>query len=278
MDALDVGIEVAFSVVRLVAAITRTVEHCLGDGLRGQDTVSHLEVPGQLLVGSEGREAVLASGRVNDQVVLLQVVIGREEIRLERCQVAKRIDREGSRVGGYAHVARVSRRVVVHLLVVTKSLGGVEGLRTLLTGVEVGLFALEWLLVLVDRHDVSLKCILLSERLITVPITSTSVSLSSLVSFHMALQPRTGEEDLVASFPSAFVISLLGVCTLDMVLKVGVSEVVFRAASVRTFEGAHIIVRSEVLFEFDRSIEGFVAIVSGALQSFLATRRLELGC
>ena len=47
MDALDVSVEVAFSVVGLAAAIKRTVKHRLGDGLRRHDTVSHLEVSGQ---------------------------------------------------------------------------------------------------------------------------------------------------------------------------------------------------------------------------------------
>ena len=167
---------------------------------------------------------------------------------------------------------------MVDLLMLTKSLSGIEGLRTWLARIEVCFCALEWLLVLVYRHDVSLQCVLLSECLIAALVSSTPVSLLAFVSFHVSPQPRTGKEDLVASVPGAFVVSLLGVCTLDVVLKVGVSEVVFGAASVRTFEGAHVVVRSEVLFELDRSVECFVTIVPGALQSLFATGRLELGC
>ena len=129
-----------------------------------------------------------------------------------------------------------------------------------------------------NRDDVSLQSILLSECLIAALVTSTSVSLSALVSFHVTSQPRASQEDLVASFPSAFVISLLGVCTLDMVLKVSVSEVIFGAASIRTFEGAHVVMRSQMLFKLDGSIECFVAVLSWAFQSLLATRRLELQC
>lgn len=83
MDALDVGVEVAFSVVGLVAAVARTIEHGLGSRLCRQDTVSYLEVPGQLLVCPEGREALLASGRMNNRIVLLQLMVASEESWLE---------------------------------------------------------------------------------------------------------------------------------------------------------------------------------------------------
>ena len=71
---------------------------------------------------------MLASGRVNDRIVLLQFVVSREEGGSKCCQVTKRVRCERDRVCGYAQVAGVPSRVVVDLLVLAKSLSGVEGL------------------------------------------------------------------------------------------------------------------------------------------------------
>lgn len=79
----------------------------------------------------------------------------------------------------------------------------------------------EWLsLPFVNHGDMLLECIVLSE-LLTAPWKCTSELLSFDVQLLMSFQSCGCNKTLTAAFPLADMVSFVGVCRFNMVLKVG---------------------------------------------------------
>jgi len=139
-------------------------------------------------------------------------------------------------------VATVAVRIVVDSLMLAQMFGREESF------VAIMFWARERLGTQVHSNNVTLQRVLLSECLVTIAETTTTESLVTLMHCQVVLESSTGREALVATFPSASVISDLGMSALDMMLEVAVAQVSLRASCVRTLKSSVIGMRSEVLF------------------------------
>lgn len=105
---------------------------------------------------------------------------------------------------------------------------------------------------------VTIERLALSEGLIAWRVVCASVQVLTFMRSDVSSQSSCREEALIAALPVAFVCSLVGVSTLDVLCKMLLFPVRFIAASVIAFERSFIGVRAHVRNQPRRAVECLV--------------------